>query len=81
MTDRGVKRLYTESIAKISIHIPAESRSALLGLSLKTLDQSSQSIRLGEQTLIDFRAFSLINGLNNLEMTPGDGPKSCWDGS
>lgn len=81
MPDKGVKRLYTERIAKISRHVPAEARGALLGLSLKTPDQNSQNVRLGEQTLIDFRALSLINGLNTLERTPGDGPNSCWNSS
>lgn len=75
-------RDYTlKKIAKISMHIPAETRGTLLGLSLKTFGQSSQNIRLDEQTLIDFRALSLINGLNILGRTWRNGANSCQDGS
>lgn len=70
MPDRRGKRLYTEGITRIRLHVPAEARVVLLGLSLKALDQSSQNVRLGMKTLTDFRVLSLINGFNTLGRTP-----------
>lgn len=81
MPDRGGKRLCSERIARNSLHVAAEARGVFLGLSLKALDQSSQNSSQSKQTLIDFRAFPLINGFNALGRTPGCEANSCWDGS
>ena len=40
--------------------------------------QSGQDVRLGPQTLTDFRALCLINGLNTLARAPGKEANSCW---